>query len=58
MKMFDSGTVLAQATGVNPLVRQFELAHWLFVTCQNSQVAVALFYRRSGGAYDVRAAFS
>jgi len=27
------------------LVRQFELAHWLIVPGQNSQVAVTVFYR-------------
>ena len=30
---------------MNPLVRQFELARWLFAPGQNSQVAVTLFYR-------------
>ena len=30
---------------VNPLVRQFLLAHWLFVPGQNSRVAVTVFYR-------------
>ena len=51
MKTLDSGTVLAQGTRlllqqwVNPLVRQFELAHWLFVPGQNLQVAVTVFYR-------------
>jgi hypothetical protein len=30
---------------VNPSVRQFLLAHWLFVPGQNSRVAVTVFYR-------------
>ena len=35
-------------------MRQFELAHWLFVLGQNSQVAVTVFYREVLGLYRKR----